>query len=200
MVPQSGQKISSPPTSSEWCQRLMAPQGFQVFHLQQAPTWYARRQDIPKNPQQQLPTKHAAQREERKSKGLANRKCMTSFSTHTSHWASPQSQFYWGGISDWWCLFLARQANHFWVRGAERKLLSIYKLTVPNTERCENRHYSWTVGMFLFAISTPLMPQVCQTYYLTFHFVNNRFQRKALKRGIIIMPQQYYSFCTPKKK
>lgn len=26
--------------------------------------------------------------------------------------------------------------------GAERKLLSIYKLTVPNTERCENRHYS----------------------------------------------------------
>lgn len=37
MVPQSGQKISSPPTSSEWCQRLMAPERFQVFHCNRLP-------------------------------------------------------------------------------------------------------------------------------------------------------------------
>lgn len=106
-------------------------------------------------------------------------------------------------------LYITCISSHFCVRRAEGNLFEIYKTHRPQWKvwlfRC-------LVGLdifpeqlpcFLFAISTPHatgQPHIISLADILLPKWKKWFQRKTLKWGIMIIPQQYHSFWLPKWK
>ena len=103
-------------------------------------------------------------------------------------------------------LFITCISSHFCMRRAEGNLFEVYKTHRPQywkvwLFRCLvwlDRHLSWTVAMFsvcdLHDSHATGQPHIISLADILLAKWKKWFQRKTLKWGIKIMPQQYHSF------
>lgn len=117
----------------------------------------------------------------REIKGLANRKCITSFSTHTSHRASPQSQFYLVRRNIWLMGPVPCMSGKPFLSQESRKEIT-FDLQINSSQYWEMWELTflnrWYVSVcYLHTTHATCLPDL--HYYLTFYFVNKRgFKRK----------------------
>lgn len=106
-------------------------------------------------------------------------------------------------------LYITCISSHFCVRRAEGNLSEIYKTHRPQWKvafqmSSGTRHLSWTVAMFsvcnLHASHAIGQPHIISLADILLPKWKKWFQRKTLKWGIMIIPQQYHSFWLPKWK
>lgn len=101
-------------------------------------------------------------------------------------------------------LYIACISSHFCIRRAGGNLVEIYKThtsilkSVTFQMSSVTRHLSWTVAMFsvcdLHASHGTGQPHIISLADILLPKWKKWFQRKTLKWGIMIMPQQYHSF------
>lgn len=187
MVPQSGQKVSPPPTRQRGVRGCWPQERFKYF------TCNRRRGTSTRIP---------------KSSELANSKFITNIFIHKSHWASPWSKC-WGGI---WLMSAPCHSSKpfFWVQKAERKCLKIHKINIPVPGEEWSVRTAIIPQQSMFGTSTPFMPQDSHTYTLAIILLPKwkSFQRKTLRAenfnvrysNNARVPQPFHSPTQMKKK
>lgn len=99
--------------------------------------------------------------------------------------------------------FLHQESRREFIRGLQNSQTSVLK-SVTFQMSSVTGHLSWTVAMFsvcdLHDCHATGQPHIISLADILLAKSKKWFQRKTLKWGILIMPQQYHSFWLPKWK